>query len=72
MMVGMRCPKCGWEGEGSELIGEPTNLKLNDNFTSAFFILAKKRRIVLCPVCRTPLRTGLFMYGIEVESEGIP
>jgi hypothetical protein len=67
----MKCAKCGWEGEASELIDEPTDLKLNDHFDFAIFIMATKRRTFLCPVCRTPFQTAKFRYGMENEREDL-
>jgi hypothetical protein len=65
----MKCSKCGWVGKASELIGEQSELKVNDHFNSAIFIMATDRKNFLCPVCRTPLQTAGFLYGIEKERE---
>lgn len=65
----MKCSKCGWEGEESELVEEPSELKPNDNFNSAIFVMATKRSVFKCPVCGTPLKEKKFMYGGQVESK---
>jgi predicted RNA-binding Zn-ribbon protein involved in translation (DUF1610 family) len=67
----MKCPKCGWEGEESELVEETVDLKINDHFISAIFVMANKRSSFLCPICRTSLKVTKYMYGLEVESEDI-
>ncbi|HEY3419175.1 MAG TPA: hypothetical protein VGK23_01310 [Methanomassiliicoccales archaeon] len=67
----MKCPKCGWEGEESELVEEPSELRPNDKFGSAIFIMAAKRSTFVCPSCRTPLLEKKFMYGGEVESKDL-
>jgi predicted RNA-binding Zn-ribbon protein involved in translation (DUF1610 family) len=64
----MRCSKCGWEGEESELIEKPSELRPNDHLNSAIFIMATTRSVFTCPVCGTPLEEKKFMYGGEVES----
>jgi NAD-dependent SIR2 family protein deacetylase len=71
MLKGMRCPKCGWEMEESELIEEPTELRINDRFNAIFFPMATKRNNYLCPQCKTPLRTAKVYFGWKVESEDI-
>jgi hypothetical protein len=67
----MRCPKCGWVGEESDLVEEPAELKLNDKFGLSIFVMAVKRIKLTCPNCRTPLKEKKFMYGGEVESEDL-
>jgi NAD-dependent SIR2 family protein deacetylase len=69
---GMNCSKCGWGGEESDLIEEPTELRINDQFNAVFFPLATKRNNYLCPLCRTPLRTAKIWYGWKLEIEDIP
>jgi hypothetical protein len=65
----MRCSNCGWEGEGSELIEKPSELRPSDNISSAIFIMATKRSVLTCPVCGTPLVEKKYLYGGEVESK---
>lgn len=65
----MRCSKCGWEGEQSEMIEKRSELRPSDNFDSAIFIMATKRSVLSCPVCGTPLVEKKFFYGGEVESK---
>lgn len=65
----MKCPKCGWEGEDSELIEVPADLRVEDHFFSATFVMAIKRSSFLCPSCRTTVKNVKYFYGREAESE---
>jgi hypothetical protein len=70
-VVQMKCPKCSWEGDESQLIEEPADLRLNDKFSSAIFVMAIKRFAFLCPKCRTQLLEKKYMYGMEMETEKV-
>jgi NAD-dependent SIR2 family protein deacetylase len=67
----MKCPKCGWVGGESELIEEPTELRINDKFNAGFYPLATKRNNYHCPECKTPLRTARIWFGLKLEMEDI-
>ena len=61
----VKCYKCDWEGEESELVERPGNLQFYDNILKQQTTAEITRKEYACPRCGEMLKSKRFVDGIE-------
>jgi hypothetical protein len=69
--IGMKCPKCGWQGDESDLIRVPADLETKDGYFTVLAMTTLRRWNYLCPSCQEALRTARQLYGFEHRKEDL-